>query len=105
MGKALKYAADHLPRLRHYLTDGRIEIDNNLIENKIRPLALGRKNYLFAGSHAAAQRTAMMYSMFASCIANDVNPSEWLRDVLIRIKDTRPSQMAELLPAVWEKGV
>lgn len=105
MGKALKYATDHLPRLRHYLSDGRVEIDNNLIENKIRPLALGRKNYLFAGSHAAAQRTAMMYSLFASCIANDVNPSEWLRDVLIRIKDTRPSEMVELLPGAWEKGV
>ena len=106
MGKALKYAADHLPRLRHYLSDGRVEIDNNLIENKIRPLALGRKNYLFAGSHAAAQRTAVMYSLLASCVANDVNPSEWLRDVLLRIKDTRPSQMRELLPGVWgELGV
>ena len=103
MGKALKYAADHLPRLRHYLTDGRLEINNNLIENKIRPLALGRKNYLFAGSHAAAQRAAMMYSLFASCVANDVNPNAWLRDVLLRIKDTRPSKMAELLPGAWKE--
>lgn len=101
MGKALKYADDHLPRLRHYLDDGRVEIDNNLIENKIRPLALGRKNYLFAGSHAGAERAAMMYSFFASCIANDINPKAWLRDVLINIPHTRPSKYPTLLPKAW----
>jgi transposase len=102
IGTALGYAKNHLPRLRHYLEDGRVEIDNNLIENKIRPLALGRKNYLFAGSNKGAQRAAMMYSFFASCKANGVNPSEWLRDVLLRIGHTRPSKMVELLPAQWE---
>lgn len=66
-GKALGYATKHLPRLRPYLDDGRIAIDNNLIENKIHPLALGRKNYLSAGSGKGAERAAMMYSFFASC--------------------------------------
>jgi transposase len=101
MGKALLYAKNHLPRLEHYLCDGRIEIDNNQIENKIRPLALGRKNYLFAGSNQGAQRAAMMYSFFASCKANDINPREWLRDVLIRIGNHPINRLEELLPVQW----
>ena len=101
IGKALGYAKNHLPRLRHYLEDGRVEIDNNLLENKIRPLALGRKNYLFAGSHQAAQRAAMLYSFFASCRANEINPYEWLRDVLLRIGSQPINRIEELLPAQW----
>jgi transposase len=101
MGKALLYAKNHLPRLEHYLHDGRIEIDNNQIENKIRPLALGRKNYLFAGSNQGAQRAAMIYSFFASCKANDINPREWLRDVLIRIGNHPINRLEELLPVQW----
>lgn len=101
IGKALHYAKNQLPRLRHYLEDGRIEIDNNLIENSIRPLALGRKNYLFAGSHKGAQRAAMMYSFFASCKYAGVNPWEWLTDVLSRVGRVRPSQMETLLPSNW----
>jgi transposase len=101
MGKALLYAKNDLPRLEHYLRDGRIEIDNNQIENKIRPLALGRKNYLFAGSSQAAQRAAMVYSFFASCKANDINPREWLRDVLIRIGNHPVNRLEELLPVQW----
>lgn len=102
IGTALSYAKNHLPRLRHYLEDGRIEIDNNQIENKIRPLALGRKNYLFAGSNKGAQRAAMMYSFFGSCKANDINPREWLRDVLLRIGSHPVNRLVELLPAQWE---
>lgn len=63
----------------------RIEIDNNQIENKIHPLALGRKNYRFAGSNKGAERAAMMYSFFVSWKEHDVNPCDWLRDVLVRI--------------------
>jgi transposase len=101
IGKALLYAKNHLPRLEHYLRDGRVEIDNNQIENKIRPLALGRKNYLFAGSNQGAQRAAMIYSFFASCKANDINPREWLRDVLIRIGNHPVNRLEELLPVQW----
>ena len=78
--------------------DGILEPDNNLIENKIRPLALGRKNYLFAGSHKAAQRAAMMHSFFATCKANDINPYNWLTDVLDRIGETKMSELETLLP-------
>ena len=62
-------------------------IDNNQAENSVRDLALGRKNYLFCGNHQAAERTAVIYSLMASCKLNDVNPQEWLTDVLNRIQD------------------
>jgi transposase len=73
-------------------------IDNNHIENKIRPLALGRKNYLFAGSHPTAQRIAMMYSFMATCKELDINPYEWLHNTLQHIADTKMSQLHLLLP-------
>jgi len=78
--------------------DGRLIVDNNLIENKIRPLALGRKNYLFAGSHQGAKRIAMMYSFFATCIAQGANPYEWLKHTLEHIADTKRAQLHTLLP-------
>ncbi len=85
MSKALSYAYSLFHRLSRYHLDGRYQIDNNLIENTIRPLALGRKNYLFCGNHDAAENAAIMYSLFGCCKANDVNPREWLTDVLTRI--------------------
>ncbi|MEM9835792.1 MAG: IS66 family transposase [Bacteroidota bacterium] len=103
IGKALGYAANHLPRLGHYLEDGRIEIDNNKIENKIRPLALGRKNYMFAGSRKGAERAAMMYSFLATCKEHEVNPREWLKDVLLHINDHPINKITELLPREWKK--
>lgn len=100
-GKALRYAADQLPKLTAVFKDGRIELDNNLIENSIRPLALGRKNYMFAGSHKGAQRAAMMYSFFGTCKQLDINPREWLCDVLKRIAEYPKLQLRELLPDQW----
>mgnify|MGYP002622009150 CR=1 FL=1 len=85
MGKALRYSAERWDELSNYLYDGRLEIDNNLVENAIRPVALGRKNYLFAGSHKAAQRSAMLYSFFAICKKHEVNPHEWLKHTLQNI--------------------
>ena len=105
IGKALSYAYNHLPRLGAYLDDGRIEIDNNLIENKIRPLALGRKNYLFAGSRQGAQRAAMLYSFFGSCREAGVNEREWLHDVLLRIGSHPINRIEELLPGRWKAEV
>ena len=102
IGKALHYAYNELPQLEIYLCDGRVEIDNNLIENAIRPLALGRKNYLFSGSHESAQRAAMLYSFFASCKTMELNPWEWLRDVLQRMSDHPKTHLEELLPGSWK---
>ena len=103
IGKALYYAKNELPKLAACFQDGRIELDNNLIENSIRPLALGRKNYLFAGSHQGAQRAAMLYSFFASCQKLGVNPREWLADVLARLPDHAVNRLDELLPHRWTK--
>ena len=98
IGKAMSYTQSQWHKLYNLLEDGRLEIDNNLIENKIRPLALGRKNYLFAGSHDGAKRIAMIYSFMGTCKANDVNPNEWLKNVLEKIPDTKMSELSNLLP-------
>lgn len=98
IAKAITYTLRIWENLKRYTVDGRLEIDNNLIENTIRPLALGRKNYLFAGSHRAAQHTAMMYSFFASCKINDVEPLRWLTYVLENILDHKANKLDQLLP-------
>ena len=98
IGKAMTYTQNQWPKLIRVLEEGKLELDNNPVENKIRPLALGRKNYLFAGSHPAAQRIAMIYSFFASCKLNDLNPREWLTYVLENINDTKVTKLNTLLP-------
>jgi transposase len=102
IGKAIQYAINRWKNMGLYLVDGNIEIDNNLVENIIRPAAIGRKNYLFAGSHEAAQRTAMFYTFFAACKHHGINPEEWLTDVLNRIHDHKVSQLHELFPQNWK---
>jgi len=97
-GKAISYALKQWVKFEAFLEDGRIEIDNNLIENKIRPLALGRKNYLFAGSHNAAERNAMMYSFMGTCHAHGIDPYNWMVNVLNKIQDTKLSELDSLLP-------
>ena len=86
-----------------YTTSARLSIDNNPVENAIRPVAIGRKNYLFAGSHEAAQRAAMMYSFFNTCRLHKINPYEWLKDVLERMHLYSSSNLHELLPQNWAK--
>ncbi|MCP4271846.1 MAG: IS66 family transposase [Gammaproteobacteria bacterium] len=103
LGKAVTYALNHWTKLDTYLLEGKLEIDNNRIENKIRPVALGRKNWLFAGSQAGAERAALFYSLFGTCIINDVNPFEYLKDVLERINQHPQSRIEELLPAQWRE--
>ena len=98
IGKAMTYTQNQWPKLIKCLDDGRFELDNNLIENKIRPLALGRKNYLFAGSHKAAQGISMMYSFFATCKVHQINPQEWLTETISKISDTKRSQLHTLIP-------
>jgi transposase len=105
MYKALAYTYSLFQRLSRYHLDGRYQIDNNLVENAIRPLALGRKNYLFCGNHDAAENAAIMYSLLGCCKTCDVNPREWLTDVLTKIpyynKDYS-RDLAELLPHNWK---
>lgn len=100
-GKAVRYTLKRWDKLTGYVEDGRIEIDNNGVENAIRPIALGRKNYLFAGSHEAAQRSAVLYSLLGTCKKQGVNPQVWLSDVLSRIACYPVKQVRELLPHRW----
>jgi len=81
-----------------YLHDGSLEIVNNLAENAIRPIALGRKNYLFAGSERGAERTALFYSFFETYKKNNVNPYDWLNRVLEVIPTHKVNRLHELLP-------
>jgi transposase len=97
-GKALIYSLSRWDNLMNYLRDGHLEIDNNLVENALRPTALGRRNYLFAGSHAGAQSAAMFYSFFASCKHNNVDPFTWLKKVLEIISDYPANKLSDLLP-------
>lgn len=105
MSKALSYTYSLFHRLSRYHLDGRYQIDNNLIENSIRPLAIGRRNYLFCGNHDAAENAAIMYSLLGCCKACDVNPREWLTDVLSRIpayNNDYSLDLADLLPHNWK---
>jgi len=105
MSKALSYTYSLFHRLSRYHLDGRYQIDNNLIENAIRPLAIGRRNYLFCGNHDAAENAAIMYSLLGCCKACDVNPREWLTDVLSRIpayNNDYSLDLADLLPHNWK---
>ena len=98
IGKAIAYMLNLWHRLIRYTENGKYDIDNNSIENKIRPLALGRKNYLFAGFHESAQRTAMMYSFLGTCALNDVNPEKWLEQTISKIATYSANKLYELLP-------
>jgi len=90
-------------RLIRYIEDGRFQIDNNLIENSIRPDALGRHNYMFAGSHEAALRSAVIYSLLATCKINNVEQQTWLTNTLSVISDCPASQLQSLLPRLKVK--
>ncbi len=103
LGKAIAYTLPRWDGLCAFSQHGQIEIDNNLVENAIRPMAIGRKNYLFAGSHEAADMTAALYSFMSTCKKNGVHELEWLTDVLSRIQSHNHKELYQLLPNHWEK--
>ena len=105
IGKAFNYCSNRWISLQNYLKDGMLEIDSNLVENSIRPLAVGRKNYLFAGSHEGAKNIAMYYSFFSTCKKHDINPEKWLSYVMKNINDTKSSQLKHLLPQFIDKNL
>ncbi|MDQ2995231.1 MAG: IS66 family transposase [Pseudomonadota bacterium] len=99
IGKAIRYCLSHWAKLTGYLKDGRIEIDNNLLENAIRPFALGRKNWLFVGSPAGAKAGAIFYSLIETCKANNVEPYRYFCAMLDRIRECENEEnYRELLP-------
>jgi transposase len=102
IAKALQYSTGRWNELTIYTTDGKLNIDNNPVENSIRPMTVGRKNYLFAGSHEAAQRSAMLYSLLGTCKAHEINPLIWFKDVLQRLPTHTINKINELLPQNWK---
>ena len=106
MGQAITYTYPLLPRMKNYLKDGNLKIDNNLAENAIRPLTLSRKNFLFCGNHEAAENTAIICSLLATCKAQEINPREWLNDVIAKLpyylERDSGKNVRELLPDVWK---
>lgn len=102
IAKAINYTLGNWVQLTRYLDEGRLEIDNNRCENVIRPVAIGKKNWLFAGSPDGAKRMAIIYSLAATCKLNDVNFFEYLRDVLPKIPGYPASKIADLSPINWK---
>jgi len=102
LGKALNYFLREYDALTGYLRDGRFEIDNNLVENAIRPTAVGRKRWLFLGHPDAGWRSAVIYSLIGSCRRRGLNPQEYLTDVLGRLPGLKINQLEPLLPGNWK---
>lgn len=98
IGIAINYFMGRYKYICRVAEDGQLEIDNNLAENAIRPIAIGRKNYMFAGSHDAARNAAIIYSLLGTAKANGIDPQAWLTDVLTRIQDHPINRISELLP-------
>lgn len=105
IGKALAYFSEREKQLGMYLYDGMLLMDTNLIENAIRPIALGRNNFLFAGSHDAAQNAAVIYSLLATCKLHEVNAYDWLKYVLTVMPTFPASRIQELLPQNWKASI
>jgi transposase len=101
IGKALAYSIERWEKLSLYAGNGMLNIDNNPVENSIRPVALGRKNYLFAGSHEAARRSGMLYSLLGTCKMHGIEPYIWLKDVLKTIATHPINKIDQLLPHRW----
>jgi len=102
LGKAVNYFLNEYDALRGYLRDGRFEIDNNLVENAIRPTAVGRRRWLFIGHPDAGWRSAVIYSIIVSCRRRGINPLDYLTDVLRRLPTTTINRVGELTPANWK---
>lgn len=103
LAEAIRYAQGRMAKGRCYLSDGRFEIDNNICENKIRPVALGRKNYLFVGSQGGGKAAAVAYTLVETARMNQVNPQAWLSWVLERLQDHNSKRIEDLMPWNFQK--
>ena len=98
---AIRYARSRWSALGRYLDDGRLELSNNAAENAIRPVALGRKNWLFAGSDSGGERAALFYTLTRTATLNGIEPEAYLRDVIARIGSHPVNRLHEMLPWNW----
>ena len=104
LGQAIDYALKRWDALTRFVEDGRLEIDNNLIENAIRPSALGKKNFLFIGHPDAGERSAVIYTLLGSCWRQGVNPFDYLKDLFTRLPAARIAEINQFTPMVWAQG-
>jgi transposase len=104
MGKAIEYALSQWPSLQLFLEDGRLEIDNNLVENAIRPTAVGKKNWLFIGEAGAGERGAIIYTIIEACRRRQIDPFAYLRDVFTRLPSMTNWQVKDITPEAWAKS-
>ena len=104
LGQAVDYALGQWTTLEVFLKDGRIEIDNNLVENAIRPTAVGKKNWLFMGEAGAGQRGAIIYTIIESCRRRAIDPYGYLRELLTRLPLLKNHQIGEMTPEAWAKA-
>ena len=103
MGKALSYALKMWPSMQALLEDPKLRLDNNMAENALRLIALGRKNFLFVGDNEGGENLATLQTIVSTCVANEVNPEAYIADVLLRLDDTSSSEIDRLLPWNWAK--
>ena len=104
MGQAIDYALAQWAMLSVYLAEGRVEIDNNLVENAIRPTAIGKKNWLFIGEAAAGERGAILYTIVESCRRRGIDPDRYLRAVLTALPRLTNWQVKDWTPEAWSKA-
>jgi hypothetical protein len=104
LGKAIDYALKRWEALTRFVNDGVLEIDSNLIENSIRPSALGKKNFLFFGHPEAGERRAVIYSLLGSCRRHGVNPFDYLKDLFTRLPAAKITQIKGFTPSEWAKA-
>ncbi len=100
----IAYTLTLWPHLQVYLEDGRAHIDNNQVENAIRPTAVGKKNWLFIGEAAAGQTSAILFTIIEACRSRRIDPWEYLRDVLTRLPNMTNRQLDEVMPDAWGKA-
>jgi transposase len=104
LGKAISYSQNLWPHLQTYVEDGRAEIDNNWVENAIRPTAVGKKNWLFIGEADAGHTSAILYTLIEACRRQSIDPWKYLRDVLVRMPTMKITEVEQLTPEAWAKA-
>jgi hypothetical protein len=104
LGQAIDYALKRWDALNRFVEDGTLEIDNNLIENAIRPSALGKRNWMFIGHPEAGDRSAVIYTLLGSCRRQGINPFDYLKDLFTRLPAAKITQIKEFMPAAWGKA-
>ena len=104
MAGAFGYTLSNWAALTRYPDNGILQIDNNLCERAMRPIAIGRKNWLFAGSERGGRAAAIAYSLIQTCVFHDIEPFAYLADILRRLPSHQNNRVSELLPFNWKKA-